>query len=431
MKSFLLVFTFSLANAIGFSQSLNWSTATRTGSNPNYTYTGTGISAVISTNQVTMGDGTPRVDGSSGISACYINPSLALYAGTFNSYQSSTNSYITTTFTFANGYGCSVMSFLIRDINSEESYTTFCDVLEISATYSSNIALPAANITTTLATNVNRSVSGTTVKLVGHSSSTETTGSYSAGSSCGDTRVTITPPAGTPLKSITIKYRPAYGTSTSNAYYNVNPKPASQYVSFGNPTFTATSGCSALPISFSYFNAEKLFDNKVNLKWKTSTEVNSNYFSIERTVNGVDFEEIAQIKSTGSSKNNSTYYYQDQIINENIIYYRLKEIDFDGSYMYSDIVSIEGIKSKNIVKNIFPNPSSSNVKIDFNAISDGILNYQIVNYVGQIVSEKEIHVSSGNSIIDIDISSLNKGVYFIKVSFNENEYNYIQKLIKE
>ena len=195
-KHISILLAFFVCSCINlFGQTLNWNTATRVGN----TFTGTGISAVVTSNAVTFGDGTPRVDGNSGISACYINPSLALYAGFFSSYQAATNSNMTTTFTFGPGYGCCVVSFKIRDINSDESFTSFLDVVEISATYdNSGLALPAASIASALPGNVTRSVSGSTVKLIGHNNAAETVGTYTAGVACGDATITITPPAGLP-----------------------------------------------------------------------------------------------------------------------------------------------------------------------------------------------------------------------------------------
>ena len=101
MRAFIFFLISFTIHCVLSSQVLNWSSAVRTGSAPNYTYTGTGIKAVITSNAVTLGDGTPRVDNTSGNGACYSG--LALYAGFFNSYLAAANSHITTTFSFAAG----------------------------------------------------------------------------------------------------------------------------------------------------------------------------------------------------------------------------------------------------------------------------------------------------------------------------------------
>jgi len=431
-KNIIIICLFCVSN-LSFSQTLNWNTTTRTGTAPNYTYTGTGIKAVISSNALTFGDGTPRVDGASGISACYLSPSLALYAGFFNSYLSSANSHITTTFSFSGGYGCSEVTLIIKDINSDESFTSFCDVLELSATYdNSGTALPAANIVTTLASNVNRSVSGTTVKLVGHSSSTETIGSYSSGSACGNTTVKFTPPAGYPLKTFTIKYRPAYGTGTGNAYYNANPKPAAQYVSYGNLTFVATSGCSnltTLPIELISFDAKRV-DDQVKLNWQTASEKNNEFFTIERSLDGINFEEVKRVKGAGNSFEIKNYYMNDENPSSEISYYRLKQTDFNGQYKYSNAISVDADNSKAHMSDIYPNPTSKNVSFDFFAPIKGELSCEITDYTGRVLISKTQLLETGHSKINTLMDELPNGIYFLKVIFDKTNLVSVNKIVK-
>ncbi len=431
-KNAILSCLFFITNII-HAQTLNWNTATRSGTSPNYTYAGTGISAVVSSNAVTLGDGTPRVDGVSGISACYLNPGLALYAGFFNSYVSSTNSHITTTFSFSGGYGCSDVTLVIKDINSDESNTTFCDVLEISGTYdNSNIALPAANITTTLASNVTRTVTGSVVKLIGHNSASETTVTATSGASCGSTTIKFSAPSGFPLKTFTIKYRPAYGTSTSNAYYNVSPKPGAQYVSIGNLSFVATSGCSNLtflPIELVSFDAVRN-NNVVNLKWQTATEKNNDYFTIERSLDGINFEAIEKVKGAGNSLELKNYMVSDENPIRELMYYRLKQTDFDGEFKYSNIVSVEADNSKAMLSHMAPNPTNSTVGFDFYAPVKGDLIYEITDLTGRVLISESKNIESGNSKITTSLDELPEGIYFLKVMFEKTNFISVNKIFK-
>jgi hypothetical protein len=413
-----------------FSQTLNWSTATRSGN----TFTGTGINAVVTSNAVTFGDGTPRVDATSSISACYISPSsLALYAGFFNSYSSSANCHITTTFNFSNGYGCSEVSIIIKDINSDESYNTFCDVLELSATYgNSGTALPVTNIATTLASNVNRSTSGTTVKLVGHNSSNETStayNSYTSGSGCGNTTVKFTPPSGSPLKTITIKYRPAYGNSTSDAYYNSGTKPAAQYVSYGNLSFVATTGCSPLPIELESFSATR--NNKiVDLTWNTLTENNNDYFTIERSLNGIKFEELSKIKGSGNSFTEKKYKLIDENPFSGISYYRLKQTDYNGEFSYFNTVVVESEKSGISVYNIVYDQYLSTLTFDFNALETGEAQFEIIDLAGRLLLTEKVFINSELSKQTLLLNNITDGIYFLKISFSNKKKILINKIIK-
>lgn len=433
MKKNIFIICLFCISYLSFSQTLNWNTTTRTGTAPNYTYTGTGIKAVVSSNALTFGDGTPRVDGASLIGACYTNPSLALYAGFFNSYLASANSHITTTFSFSGGYGCSEVTLIIKDINSDESNTTFCDVLEITAAYdNSGIALPTANITTTLSSNVNRSVSGTTVKLVGHSSSSETIDSFSSGAACGNTTVKFTPPAGYPLKTFTIKYRPAYGTSTSNAYYNMNPKPAAQYVSFSNLSFVATTGCSnltTLPIELISFNAKRI-DDLVKLNWQTASEKNNDYFTLERSTDGINFEEFKRLKGAGNSYEIKNYNADDEKPSNELSYYRLKQTDYNGRFKYSDIVSVDADNSKANISHIAPNPTTSDINFDFYTPVKGELIYEVTDLTGRAIISKSEMMEAGNTKVSADLDEIPDGIYFLKVSFEKTNLISVNKIFK-
>ena len=399
-------------------QTLTWNTATRTGTAPNYTYTGTGVSATVSTNAVTCGDGTPRVDGASGMGACYFIPSLALYAGFFNSYQSGTNSNITTTFNFANGYGCCTVRFNIKDINSDESFATFLDVIEISATYgNSGTAVPNANITTTLAPNVTRVNVGTTVKLVGHNSSSETNaGSYPtsySSSPCNNTAILVTPPAGQPIKSITVKYRPAYGTGSSNAYYNSGTRPAAQYISFDNPVFTPTAGgCTPLPIELISFDGKCSSFNNRTFTWSTSSEKNNDYFTLEGANNTIDFENLMLISGAGNS--NSIKNYSCDLKSSVYKYYRLKQTDFDGKYTYSDIISVTCSDTENKYAKItlYPNPATNNLMLNFGNAINSKIHISIKDLLGRNVKEMDYNADE-ITFLNVTLDELNKGVYFL------------------
>lgn len=412
-----------------FSQTLNWSSATRSGN----TFTGTGINAVVISNGVTFGDGTPRTDAGSSNSACYISPSsLALYAGFFNSYTSSSNSHITTTFNFSNDYGCSEVSIVIKDINSDENYNTFCDVLELSATYNNaGTALPVSNIVTTLASNVNRSTSGNIVKLVGHNSSTETslaTNSYTSGTACANTTVKFTPPSGSPLKTITIKYRPAYGTSSSNAYYNLGTRPGAQYVSFGNLSFVSTAGCTPLPIELASFSATR--NNKViDLKWNTLTEKNNDYFTVERSFDGIKYEELSKIKGAGNSYSELQYETIDENPFSGITYYRLKQTDYNNDFNYFDPIIVDAEKSDISVYNFVYDQNLNDLSFEFKSTENTEVQFEIIDLAGRILLTKNEYIYTEFSKFKLHLNDLSNGIYFLKTNYGKKKLVMMNKII--
>jgi len=159
-----------------------------------------------------------------------------------------------------------------------------------------------------------------------------------------------------------------------------------------------------LPIELLYFTG-KLNSNSVFLEWTTSSEINNDYFTIEKSSDAYNWEKVSNIKGNGNSNN---YKYYSEIDNNPYLgtsYYRLKQTDFDGKYTYSKIIAVSN--NKNINFNIFPNPTKGIVNI----ISDEEFNYRIFNSLGKTI-EKSIKTSE-NMKIDI----YNDGIYYIQLIF--------------
>lgn len=359
----ILFYSFSIQ-----AQTLSWNGYTQGAISPYVFNVGTSpnnMQAVVTTNAVTRGDNTPRYTATNPGAPCYIASSLALNANTFTSATSATNSHFTVTMTFNPGFSgtCNYAQFTIMDINSEESTQTFCDVLEISAidgngnaiaATTNALGLPAGGgITTTLASNVNRSLPGGNIlKLTGHSSATETTGSFSAGASCAITTVRVKPPDNVWLRSITIKYRPAYGTNTSNTYYSFSTlRPANQWISISDITLTPITCPTPLSVDLLSFSGEATDRNNL-LRWETSTEKNNSHFELERSTNEEEWKKIVTIEGSGTTLQQTSYNAFDTDFSPTVNYYRLKQVDYDGTEKFSSIVLIDNSVRTKIVDKI-------------------------------------------------------------------------------
>ena len=98
---------------------------------------------------------------------------------------------------------------------------------------------------------------------------------------------------------------------------------------------------SLLSIELTLFTGNKIDNFVNNLKWTMVSEVNCDYFIIERTIDGIQFEELGKVNGGGNSTDLHDYSYQDRGFSNEINYYRLKEVDFDGNYSYSELISID------------------------------------------------------------------------------------------
>jgi hypothetical protein len=177
-------------------------------------------------------------------------------------------------------------------------------------------------------------------------------------------------------------------------------------------TANATGGLTELviaattvPVRLLNFTAS-LIDgtNQAKLNWNTSSEINFSKFVIEKSINGTDFTSIAELNSKGD---NSSYMKED-VINPGITYYRLRLVDTDSRFTYSQIRQVEVRKSNSL--NVYPNPAKNAITIEHDrATSDATI--QLLGFNGSRVSVTK--VKEGTSKTTIYISSLTAGKYIV------------------
>ncbi len=168
------------------------------------------------------------------------------------------------------------------------------------------------------------------------------------------------------------------------------------------------------PVKLSYFNVAE-DQNDALLTWSTVSESNNAYFIIERSLNGVDFEAVDKVNSKavgGNSTATLQYDYTDNKASSlnNQVFYRLNQVDLDGTSTFSEIKSVT-FKNANAGMSIFPNPISRGGQS--NIVANQIDKVAVYNQLGQLVSEKEYnHVSSAI----LDTTPLEVGLYMVIVN---------------
>ena len=168
---------------------------------------------------------------------------------------------------------------------------------------------------------------------------------------------------------------------------------------------------SPLPISLASFYVETN-GLIVTLNWVTAAELNNDFFKIERSTDGVNWNFIARIEGAGNSEKSINYNVTDPSPYEGVNYYRLKNTDFDGQFSYSSIRSVN-IKGKgNSGIEIFPNPTKSLITIIGNA--QELDQVKIYNRLGQDVSGLTNQNYIDKSRLNIDLLNLSEGMYYIK-----------------
>jgi len=197
------------------------------------------------------------------------------------------------------------------------------------------------------------------------------------------------------------------GSATSGTLITSAP-----ITSFSPITLGSSTTANPLPVELISFTAQVLNEN-VKLNWITASELNNDFFTVQRSADGMEFESIMEIKGVGTTSASSSYEYTDVTPIQNISYYRLKQTDFDMKSSYSKVLVVNVLLSGEL--SIYPNPVSVGGVVTLNKKDT----YVISNNLGVIVMK----VTEANQI---DISTLAPGIYVVRSSTGDLKRLVIQ-----
>jgi hypothetical protein len=194
--------------------------------------------------------------------------------------------------------------------------------------------------------------------------------------------------------------------------------------------FAVAQSISALPIDMLSFTGKNL--NHVNyLNWETATETNNDHFEVQRSADGNTFQLIGKVNGAGTSSQIHYYSFNDQPAPAGLSYYRIKQVDLNGAFSYSNIVALTDVQNQVIVENLYPNPTSKDMNFDFITTTKGLLTVDICDVLGRIVLSEVKSVSEGRNNLTARMSELSTGTYYMKIRFNGTGYQSVHKVIKE
>ena len=179
-----------------------------------------------------------------------------------------------------------------------------------------------------------------------------------------------------------------------------------------------------VPVELTSFTA-KADGNSVTLDWSTATETNNQGFEVQRKT-GNEFVTIGFVKGSGTTTEPQQYYYTDKNLSNNNYEYRLKQIDFDGSFHYSDIVNVEVYYANSFeLKQNYPNPFNPSTTIRFTVPKNEFVNLSVYNLLGEKVAELVNEVkTTGEYETSFNSDGLTSGIYIAKISAG----NFIQSI---
>ncbi len=174
-----------------------------------------------------------------------------------------------------------------------------------------------------------------------------------------------------------------------------------------------------VPVELLSFTANRLDNQTVRLTWTTTTELNSAYFSIEKSTDGTYFSPVGQVKAAGHSNRKLDYSFDDtHMSSENIIYYRLKQVDIDGQFKYSKTVAVFK-KDKNEKLIVYPNPAKDVLMIEG---FDEVKSVKIYNFQGVLVHKSNQKI--------IPLTGFSSGMYILEAENRGGDTSRI-KFVKE
>jgi hypothetical protein len=189
------------------------------------------------------------------------------------------------------------------------------------------------------------------------------------------------------------------------------------YGQFNNlPGFNVNAICPPVPVELTSF-AATVTENNVTLNWSTATETNNSGFQVERKSNQSEWINIGFVPGFGTSTEPHSYNFNDSKLNAGSYTYRLKQVDYDGSYEYSNevevVVVIPGQYSLN---QNYPNPFNPSTTIEFSIPNTELVNIIVYNALGEkVVDLVNTILPAGQHKVTFNAAGFASGIYLVKM----------------
>jgi len=191
----------------------------------------------------------------------------------------------------------------------------------------------------------------------------------------------------------------------------------------------ASLDCTLLPVELLALEAKSLSE-AIEVTWTTGSEVNSDHFIVERSSDMISFEAIGTVPAAGTSASPTDYVYVDEAPNEGLNYYRLQQVDEDGSSTRSQSVyAVYRRATTEMV--VFPNPAGDILYASFELPEDDAVIYRVLDASGRLVEQDLYHGTKGSMLIDIPLDRLPPGSYTLLVNDSFGALNGSAHFIRE
>lgn len=220
-------------------------------------------------------------------------------------------------------------------------------------------------------------------------------------------------------------HTPATAALTGRNYFQYIPQGANALTNAialnANTTDCNIAAVVALPVTLSGFTA-RFTDGKVLLSWFTASEKDADRFDIERSDDALAFRTIGSVGAQGNAASGAVYSFTDIEPFTGVRYYRLKQWDINGKYVYSGVIAVSASETAGGLL-VFPNPARDQVHIILPVAAPGRSQLTLVNTSGMLLRNEEELLVQGDNEISLDLSGLPIGIYYLKIQTGQEVYN--------
>ncbi|MCS6969222.1 MAG: T9SS type A sorting domain-containing protein, partial [Bernardetiaceae bacterium] len=180
-----------------------------------------------------------------------------------------------------------------------------------------------------------------------------------------------------------------------------------------------------LPVELVHLTAEWVAESKehqARLQWQTIHEHGSDFFEIERSWDGIRFEGIGRVAAAGRSIEPRWYEYIDQVPSfAAVVYYRLRQVDLDGSHQYSRIVALHRQKNPDVLL-VYPNPTTDWIEFKIRNVQNTSLPVEVIDNTGRVVYKGVALLGKEGNAYTLKTDNLPAGLYLLRITIEGDSF---------
>ena len=193
---------------------------------------------------------------------------------------------------------------------------------------------------------------------------------------------------------------------------------------------TVSSSPSTLPVELTSFSSIYEDNNTVSVNWTTASEHNSDFFLTEKSRDAINWANLSTVKAAGNSMQTIQYSVKDKNANNGTNYYRLSQVDLDGTIKMYDIISTNCAMDQQLSLLAYPNPSNGQFTVKIENAAGGMYALEITDIQGKAIEQQNIDLETGTTVVKMSHLGLQTGVYLLQF-LQDGQSIQLQKIVIE